>query len=58
MNSPCQGFYAWLPSVLLASTVVGCEVDGNVVLELMVEDGEVSGVVVGEGVVIGGGVVA
>lgn len=44
--------------MLLASTAVGCEVDGNVVLELMVEDGEVSGVVVGEGVVIGGGVVA
>ena len=44
--------------MLLASTAVGCEVDGNVVVELMVEDGEVSGVVVGEGVVIGGGVVA
>lgn len=45
--------------MLLASTAVGCEVDGNVVLELMVEDGEVSGVaVVVGGLVVGEGVVA
>ena len=45
--------------MLLASTVVGCEVDGNEVLELMVEDGEVSGVAVVVGLaVVGGGVVA